>query len=179
VVGEAADGEEAILCFSRLKPDVTVMDLMLPKCSGIEACLAIRQLDPAARILTLTSSTEGIDLRGALAAGAAGFLLKGSSSHAVAEAILRVFRGESPISPEALKQITQSHPPNPSMRLTPRELEILHLVAKGLRNQEIADDLSVALGTVKIHINNILDKLGARDRTEAAMLAVKQGLVRL
>jgi two-component system NarL family response regulator len=179
VAGEAADGEEAIRKFAALNPDVTVMDLRLPKCSGLEACKEIRKSDPSARILALTSSNEGIDVKAALAAGASGFLLKGSSGPQVAESIRRVHRGETPISPEALSSLVQQDPTPAHAPLTARELEILDLVARGLRNQEIADQLSVALGTVKVHVNNILDKLGARDRTEAAMLALKKGMIQL
>lgn len=179
VAGEAADGEEAVRLFRDLKPDVTVMDLRLPKRNGIEACRAIRDLDPTARVLALTSSVEGTEVRDALAAGASGFLLKGSSGPEVANSIRRVHAGERPLSPEAVEQLTLASPLRNASPLTARELEILGLVARGLRNQEIADQLSLAIGTVKVHVNNILDKLGARDRTEAAMLAVKQGLVRL
>ncbi len=179
VAGEAADGEEAILLFQSLKPDVTVMDLRLPKCSGLDACRAIRKLDPLARILALTSSNEGIDVRETLAAGAVGFLLKGSSGPQVAECIRSVHAGETPVSPEALELLVHLAPSNASTILTNRELEILDLVARGLLNQEIADQLSIAIGTVKVHINNILDKLGARSRTEAAMLAIKKGMIRL
>lgn len=179
VAGEAADGEEAILRFQSLKPDVTVMDLRLPKCSGLDACRAIRRLDPTARILALTSSNEGLDVKSALAAGAAGFLLKGSSGPEVAESIRRVHAGESPISPEALEQLSHLARSDIAVPLSNREMEILELIARGLRNQEIADQLLLAIGTVKVHVINILDKLGARDRTEAAMIAIKKGLVRL
>jgi len=179
LVGWASDGLEAIQQFQTLRPEVTVMDLRLPACDGLQACRAIRELDPNARILILTSSLEGSDVRDALAAGAAGFLLKGVSGAEVAEAILRVHAGERPMSHEALDQLAQFQPKPASAQLTPRELEILMLVGRGLRNQEIAEDLGVALGTVKNHVINILDKMGARDRTEAATLAIKKGLIRL
>lgn len=179
IAGEAADGDEAIRCFQNLRPDVTVLDLRLPKRSGLEACRAIRRLDPTAKILALTSSNDGIDVKEALAAGAAGFLLKGSSGSEVAESIRRVHAGERPLSPEAVELLSLLAPSTASIHLTTRELEILHLVARGLRNQEIADQLSLAIGTVKVHVNNIFEKLGARDRTEAAMLGIKKGMIRV
>lgn len=179
VVGDALDGEEAIHLFQELRPDVTVMDLRLPKRSGLEACRAIRKLDPRAKILALTSSEEGLDVKAALAAGAAGFLFKGASGAEVAESIRRVHAGERPLSAEARLQLDRQPSTTGTTALTDRELEILGLVAQGLRNQMIADRLSLSLGTVKIHLNNLMSKLEVQDRTGAAMMALKKGLIRL
>jgi two-component system NarL family response regulator len=179
VVGEASDGDEAISAFHHLRPDVTVMDLRLPKRSGIEACRAILSMNPAARILALTSSTEALDVKETLKAGVAGFILKGASGGEVADAIRRVHLGERPLSPEVVEQLAHLDTQCLPTPLTRREMDILDLLARGLRNQEIAEQLALAIGTVKVHVNNILDKLGARDRTEAAMLAIRKGLVRL
>lgn len=176
IVGEAEDGETAVSLFKRLRPDVTIIDLRLPGLSGTDAIGAIRRLDAKARILALTSFGGGAEVKQALEAGASGFLLKGASGEEVIAAVRRVRGGQKVIAPEALEQLL-STPPGPP--LGRREMEVLEFMALGLRNQEIADRLGLALGTVKIYVTRILEALGAKDRTEAVTLALKQGRIRL
>jgi two-component system NarL family response regulator len=176
IVGEAADGEAAVDLFGRLHPDVTIIDLRLPVLSGIEAIGAIRRLDPKAHILALTSFGTGIEVRRALDAGVSGFLLKGTSGDDVIAAVRRVRGGGKVIAPEAVEQLLATPPGPPLGR---REMEVLELLALGLRNQEIADRLGLALGTVKIYVTRVLETLGAKDRTEAVTLALRQGRIRL
>lgn len=176
VVGEAADGEAAVAAYERMRPDVAIIDLRLPKLDGVEAIAAIRQLDPSARVLALTSFGGDANLRDALSAGAAGLLLKGASGREIADAIRRVHEGHHSIAVEALEELLEAEK-LPS--LTRRETEILGLIAEGLRNQEIADRLDLSLSTVKTHLNRILEKLDAQDRTEAVTVALRRGLIRL
>lgn len=176
VVGEAADGEAAVAAYERMRPDVAIIDLRLPKLDGVEAIAAIRRLDPSARVLALTSFGGDANLRDALNAGAVGLLLKGASGREIADAIRRVHEGHHSIAVEALEEFLEAEK-LPS--LTRRETEILGLIAEGLRNQEIADRLDLSLSTVKTHMNRILEKLDAQDRTEAVTLALKRGLIRL
>ena len=185
VVGEAGDGAEAVDKAADLLPDIVLMDVRMPKRSGIEACITIKDAAPSAKILMLTVSEEEADLYEAVKAGAMGYLLKDSSIDQVAQAIRVVADGQSLISPamavklmEEFKQMSSpDRSPVPGPKLTDRELEVLGLVAKGLNNREIAKRLFISENTVKNHVRNILEKLQAHSRMEAVMYAVRQKLL--
>ena len=176
VVGEAADGRAAIEGYDRLRPDVAIIDIRLPVIGGIEAIAAIRTRDPSARILAITSYGGDAEMRRALDAGAIGLLLKGAPGDEVVEAVRRVAGGRPYIAPDVSDEL-RSADGTPS--LTRRESDVLALMAEGLRNQEIATSLGLSLGTVKVHVNRILEKLDAVDRTEAVTRAIRRGLIAL
>jgi NarL family two-component system response regulator LiaR len=183
LVGEAADGVEAVLKARSLQPDVILLDLVMPRKDGIEAIGEIKQENPEARILVLTSFAEDEKVFPAIQAGALGYLLKDSSPQELLKAIREVYRGESSLHPTiARKLIRELHRPPGSLPpteepLTEREVEVLSLVARGLSNQEIADRLVVSERTVRTHVSNILGKLHLANRTQAALYAVREGLV--
>ena len=187
VVGEAGDGLEGTSLAATAAPDVVLLDIRMPKRSGIEACLAIKEAVPSAKIIMLTVSDEEADLYEAVKSGASGYLLKDSSIEEVAQAIRVVADGQSLISPSmAVKLIDEfkqmSRPERehvPGLRLTERELEVLRLVAKGMNNREIARELFISENTVKNHVRNILEKLQLHSRMEAVMYAVKEKLLDL
>jgi DNA-binding NarL/FixJ family response regulator len=185
VVGEAGDGVAATELAASAVPDVILMDVRMPKRSGIEACVAIKEVAPTARIIMLTVSDEEADLYDAVKNGASGYLLKDSSIDEVAQAIRVVADGQSLISPsmaikllDEFKQMSRSDRQQvPSPRLTDRELEVLKLVAQGLNNREIAKRLFISENTVKNHVRNILEKLQLHSRMEAVMYAVREKLL--
>ena len=185
VVGEARDGIAATELAASTAPDVILMDVRMPKRSGIEACVAIKEVAPTARIIMLTVSDEEADLYDAVKNGASGYLLKDSSIEEVAQAIRVVADGQSLISPsmaikllDEFKQMSRSDRQQvPSPRLTDRELEVLKLVAQGLNNREIAKRLFISENTVKNHVRNILEKLQLHSRMEAVMYAVREKLL--
>jgi DNA-binding NarL/FixJ family response regulator len=185
VVGEAGDGVAATELAAAAVPDVILMDVRMPRRSGIEACLAIKEIAPTARIIMLTVSDEEADLYDAVKNGASGYLLKDSSIDEVAQAIRVVADGQSLISPsmaikllDEFKQMSRSDRQQvPSPRLTDRELEVLKLVAQGLNNREIAKRLFISENTVKNHVRNILEKLQLHSRMEAVMYAVREKLL--
>ncbi len=185
VVGEAGDGVAATDLAMSVAPDVILMDVRMPKRSGIEACLAIKEIAPTARIIMLTVSDEEADLYDAVKNGASGYLLKDSSTDEVAQAIRVVADGQSLISPsmaikllDEFKQMSRSDRQQvPTPRLTERELEVLKLVAQGLNNREIAKRLFISENTVKNHVRNILEKLQLHSRMEAVMYAVREKLL--
>jgi DNA-binding NarL/FixJ family response regulator len=185
VVGEAGDGVAATELAATAVPDVILMDVRMPKRSGIEACVAIKEVAPTARIIMLTVSDEEADLYDAVKNGASGYLLKDSSIDEVAQAIRVVSDGQSLISPsmaikllDEFKQMSRSDRQQvPSPRLTDRELEVLKLVAQGLNNREIAKRLFISENTVKNHVRNILEKLQLHSRMEAVMYAVREKLL--
>lgn len=187
VVGEAGDGIEGTTLAESLAPDVVLLDVRMPKRSGIEACLAIKESVPTAKIIMLTVSDEEADLYEAVKSGAAGYLLKDSSIEEVAQAVRVVSDGQSLISPSmAVKLIDEfkqmSRPERgqvPGLRLTERELQVLRLVATGMNNREIAKQLVISENTVKNHVRNILEKLQLHSRMEAVMYAVKEKLLDL
>ncbi|WP_372729575.1 response regulator [Nocardioides sp.] len=187
VVGEAGDGVEGTNLATTAAPDVVLLDIRMPKRSGIEACLAIKQAVPSAKIIILTVSDEEADLYEAVKSGASGYLLKDSSIEEVAQAVRVVADGQSLISPSmAVKLIDEfkqmSRPEQnhvPGLRLTDRELEVLRLVARGMNNREIARQLFISENTVKNHVRNILEKLQLHSRMEAVMYAVKEKLLDL
>ena len=185
VVGEAGDGVAAAELAGTSVPDVILMDVRMPKRSGIEACSAIKEVAPTARIIMLTVSDEEADLYDAVKNGASGYLLKDASIDEVAQAIRVVADGQSLISPsmavkllDEFKQMTRSDRQQvPSPRLTERELEVLKLVAQGLNNREIGKRLFISENTVKNHVRNILEKLQLHSRMEAVMYAVREKLL--
>jgi NarL family two-component system response regulator LiaR len=184
LVGEAADGHEAVTLACELHPDVILMDLVMPQMDGLEAIQAIMKTDPHARILVLTSFAEDDKVFPAIKAGALGYLLKDSSHEQLLQSIYEVQRGEPSLHPSiALKLIREinqpSNLPPASHPLTERELTVLKLVAQGLTNQEIAEQLVVSALTVRTHVRNILTKLHVANRTQAALYALRQGLAEL
>jgi len=184
-VGEAGDGVAATELAAATVPDVILMDVRMPKRSGIEACLAIKVVAPTARIIMLTVSDEEADLYEAVKNGASGYLLKDSSIDEVAQAVRVVADGQSLISPsmaikllDEFKQMSRADRHQvPTPRLTERELEVLKLVAQGLNNREIAKRLFISENTVKNHVRNILEKLQLHSRMEAVMYAVREKLL--
>jgi len=189
VVAEAADGEQAVRLAGETKPDLVLMDVRMPNLSGIEATRRIRDVIPTARILMLTVSDEEDDLYEAIKAGANGYLLKEISIEEVADAIRAVVQGQSLISPSMASKLlaefntlvrrAEEKQQFPAPRLTDRELEVLKLVAQGMSNREIADDLYISENTVKNHVRNILEKLQIHSRMEAVMIAVREKLIEL
>lgn len=182
LVGEAADGVEAVLKARSRQPDVILLDLVMPRKDGIEAIADIKRENPEARILILTSFAEDEKVFPAIQAGALGYLLKDSSPQELLKAIREVDRGESSLHPTIARKLIRelNRPPEnlpPTEEpLTEREVEVLSLVARGLSNQEIADRLVVGERTVRTHVSNILGKLHLANRTQAALYAVREGL---
>jgi two-component system NarL family response regulator len=187
VVAEAENGEEAVAKTIELAPDVVLMDVRMPRINGIEAARQINLEAPTTKILMLTVSDEEDDLYEAIKAGANGYLLKEISVEEVAEAIRAVVQGQSLISPSmaskllnefnSLAKKAEERQQYPAPALTSRELEVLKLVAKGMSNREIADDLYISENTVKNHVRNILEKLHLHSRMEAVIYAVKERLL--
>jgi DNA-binding NarL/FixJ family response regulator len=176
LVAEAADGADAIRLFRSHRPDVTLMDLRMPGLDGIAAIKAIRDESPDARIIALTSYVGDQDIYQALASGVQGYLLKETVHTDVLTAIRTVHLGKRLMPREVAARLTEYFP---RMALTRRETEVIALVADGLGNREIAERLGTASGTVKIHVQNILEKLGAADRTHAVMIAIQRGVLNL
>jgi NarL family two-component system response regulator LiaR len=180
VVGEAADGEQAVAEAVRLAPDVVLMDLVMPQLDGIEAMRRIRAEVPAARVIVLTSFGDDDKLLPAVRGGAAGFLLKSVQPRELVRAIRAAHAGEAVIDPKAaarLLDLLATSPSSPQL-LTPRERDVLALLARGFSNKRIALELGLAEKTVKAHIGHIFAKLGVTDRTQAALYAVREGLAR-
>lgn len=187
VVGEAEDGAEAIRQAESLAPDVVLMDVRMPRISGIEAAATIAASAPSSKILMLTVSDEEDDLYEAIKAGAAGYLLKEISIEEVATAIRAVVSGQSLISPSMASKLlseftnlakkADERQSVPTPRLTDRELEVLELVAQGLTNRDIATELYISENTVKNHVRNILEKLHLHSRMEAVVYAVREKLL--
>lgn len=181
VIGEAADGQEAVAAAVESRPDVILMDLLMPGMDGIEATLRITAQRPDARILVLTSFAADNKLFPAIKAGALGYLLKDSSPEDLLRAIRQVHRGEPALHPtiarKLLQEIAQPVDLQPAPEaLTGRELAVLRLIAQGLSNQEIADQIAVSEPTVRTHVSRILSKLHLASRTQAALYAVREGL---
>ncbi|GAB4578253.1 MAG: response regulator transcription factor [Anaerolineales bacterium] len=182
IVGDAADGEEALQQAKALTPDVILLDLVLPDLDGIEVTRRVLAALPKCRILLLTSFAEDSHVIAAMQAGASGYLLKDVLRADLVSAIQKVTRGEPALHPEAQRKLIQhltqpsSLHPDPNA-LTDREGDVLRLIAKGLSNKQIAAQLHITEGTVKGHVSNILAKLHLEDRTQAALYAVRQGIV--
>ena len=180
VVGEAADGEQAAARVARLHPDVVLLDLVMPVLDGVAALERILARDPDARVIVLTSFAAEDQMLPALRAGAAGYLLKDTDPAELERAVRAAAAGESLLSPvvaeRLLREVRRSPSGDPLAALTPREREVLGLLARGLSNRQIAAELVVAEKTVKTHVSNVLAKLSVADRTQAALLAVRAGL---
>jgi DNA-binding NarL/FixJ family response regulator len=188
VVGEAADGEQAVALARELRPDVILMDIRMPRVDGIEAIGRLQQeaLDPPPRVLVLTTFDLDEYVFGALRAGAAGFLLKDAPKDALVQAIRVIHAGDALLSPSVTRRLVEDYArrgeptqsPEAILRdLTPREHEVLVLVARGMSNAEIAERLVVSEATVKSHVGSILLKLDLRDRVQAVVLAYESGIV--
>ena len=184
VVGEAGDGADVLDLVGRTAPDVVLMDVRMPRLDGIAATRALVRAGSSARVLVLTTFSNDDHVFAALAAGAAGFLLKRSTPEEVLHGIRTVARGESLLFPDAVRQLARRHVPDvdaagaPGLaRLTEREREVLRLMAQGLSNAEIAGQLVVGVETVRSHVAAVLAKTGARDRTQAVVLAYRSGFV--
>ena len=178
VAGTASGGHEAVERYRELRPDVVLMDLSMPDVDGVEATLQIVRLDPEARVLALTAFVEGTLVTDALSAGASGYLLKNASGDDLHDAIRTVADGRSILSDEALRVLmAPTGGDAPGHDLTPRELDVLAHVALGVSNKQIAGELGLQQGTVRIHVSNILAKLRADNRTAAAHIARTHRLV--
>ncbi|HUW15647.1 MAG TPA: response regulator transcription factor [Actinomycetes bacterium] len=190
VIGEAGDGEQGVARAAELLPDIVLLDVRMPKGTGIEACAAIKDVAPSAKIIMLTMSDEEADLYDAIKAGATGYLLKEISIDEVADAVRAVYDGQSLISPSMASKLLNEFAlmakstddrrnQVPAPRLTERELEVLKLVARGLNNRDIAKELFISENTVKNHIRNILEKLQLHSRMEAVVYAVREKLLEI
>ena len=183
VVGEAADGEEAVALVARTEPDVALIDLVMPRVDGIEAIRRIRERSPATRILVLTSFADDHTVLPAVRAGAAGYLLKDVQPPELVTAIRTVHAGEALLAPSVATMLVEQlagedgRAEERDEHLTPREREVLAQLARGAPNKVIALELGVSERTVKTHVSNILGKLGMTDRTQAAVYAVRHGIV--
>jgi DNA-binding NarL/FixJ family response regulator len=192
LVSEASDGAEAVEKAGETLPDIVLMDIRMPRSSGIEACRALKDVVPSAKIVMLTISDEEADLFEAIRAGASGYLLKDIPLDEVADTVRAVDGGQSLINPSmAGKLLTEfailarreaaSEPPEqvPAPKLTDREMQVLKLIARGMNNRDIAKELFISENTVKNHVRNILEKLQIHSRMEAVMVAVREKLIEL
>jgi NarL family two-component system response regulator LiaR len=185
VIGEARDGEEAVRLIEKLKPDVAIVDISMPKLSGIEVTKQVKSKLPSTAILILTAYQNDEYVFALLEAGAAGYLLKDVPSSEIVEAVRSVYSGESVLHPSIARKVIQraivssekSFEEKPEVELSEREKEVLMLAAKGLRNKDIADSLCISIRTVQGHINSIFHKLNVGSRTEAIFQSVKKGLI--
>ena len=178
VVGEAADGDQAVELALRLRPDLVLMDLLMPGCDGINATAAIRRDAPAVQVLALSAYLDDHLIADVLQAGAVGYLLKGIAAGDLQRAIRAAAAGQVQLSPEvAARLVRDVHLPGGPPRLTRREEEVMALLARGRDNGQIARELHITAQTVKTHVSNILNKLNSRSRTEAALHAMRLGLV--
>lgn len=184
LVGEVTNGREAVAEAERLRPDVILMDLVMPEMDGIEAIRRIRARQPRVRLLVLTTFAGEDRILPAIKAGATGYHLKDSSPQELVEAIRQVHRGESSLHPTIARKVLQEltgpsdQAPTPEP-LTPREMEVLHWLAEGMENREIAEKLVISEATVRTHVSNILGKLHLASRTQAALYALREGLAPL
>jgi two-component system, NarL family, response regulator len=176
VIAEAGDGEAALAAFRRQPPDVTLIDLRMPRLDGVEVIRVLRREFPGSRFLVLTTYDSESDVTRALQAGASGYLLKGANRTTLRDAIRLVHAGRRFIPPEIADRVL---PGAAASELTEREVEVLRRIAEGLGNREIAEQLGISESTVKTHVNHLLEKLGATDRTKALVLALKRGLVHI
>ena len=179
VAGEAADGEQAVAEAERLRPDVVLMDLVMPRLDGVAAMHALRERVPSARVVVLTSFLDDDKLLPALRAGAAGYLLKNAPPQELARAVRAAHAGEALLDPIVAARLVGAlaGEEQPLDRLTPREREVLQLIGRGFPNKRIARELTISEKTVKTHVGHVLAKLGVTDRTQAAVAAVRAGLV--
>src|SRR5688572_20605416 len=176
VVGSAATGEEAVALFKTLLPDVTLMDLQLPGMSGLEAITTIRRQYPDARFVVLTMYYGDQDIRRALDVGATTYLLKDTLADDLIGVIRDVHAGNSPLEPRIQARLSESAA---ERSLTPREVEVVQLVSRGMRNKEIAVSLGISEETVQVHVKNVLTKLKVNDRTAAVHIALRRGIIHI
>jgi len=176
VVAQAANGREAVALYAKHRPDIVLMDLRMPEMDGLQATMAIRQSDPTAKIILLTTFDGDEDIFRGLRAGARAYLLKDVPREQLMDCVRSVAQGKTCIPPNVAAKLAERMR---TPELTDRELEVLQLVAVGKANKEVAAELDITEGTVKVHVNNILSKLGASGRTEAVSVAVKRGIVKL
>jgi DNA-binding NarL/FixJ family response regulator len=185
VVGAAADGDEAVRLVGERRPDVVLMDLRMPRCDGVEATRRITRTYPQTHVVVLTTYADDASIFGALEAGALGYLTKGASAQEIQRAIRTVHGGEALLDPAVQLRVIRAAVgrDRPARReqalpddLTPREAEVLRLMAQGLNNREIAERLVITDATVKTHVNNIFSKAGLRDRAQAVVYAIRHGL---
>lgn len=174
LVAEASNGRDAIQQFRAHRPDVTLMDLQMPEMSGLDAIIAIRNEFPEARIVVLTTYTGDVQILRALKAGARAYLLKNLLHKELLETIRAVHAGKKTLSPEASFQLAEHLTDD---ALTPAEIKVLRLIAAGNANKQIADQLAISEETVKSQVKNILSKLGASDRTHAAVIGIRRGII--
>ena len=184
VVGEAVNGAEAVQLATRLKPDVTLLDLEMPDLDGVSALAQLRALDPQARVIIVTAYDTDERIVQAIVAGAQGYFLKGAPREEIFRAIRVVYEGGSLLQPIVASKLMQhvsqqASQPAETVSLTPRELEVLHLLAQGKSNKQIAAELVITERTTKFHVSSIFSKLEAANRTEAVTIAVQRGLVSL
>ncbi len=181
LVGEASDGEEALRLFASLQPDVVLMDIKMPRMDGVEATRALLARSPDARIIALTSFDDDESVERVLSAGAIGYLLKNVDADDLADAIRAAYEGKPTLGPEATEALLRAsrRPLQLGHDLTEREREVLRLMIDGLTNPEIAEALFVSPATVKSHVSNVLSKLGAATRTEAASLALQHDVLKV
>ncbi len=176
LVSQAASGAEAIQQYRRHRPDVTLMDLRLPDVSGIDAMIAIRAEFPEARVIMLTTFEGDVEVQRALEAGARGYFLKNMPPSELVQGIRQVHAGKKRVPPELAAQLAEHMSDD---NLTPREVEVLRQIAGGNRNRDIGETLRISEETVKVHVKHIMDKLGAKDRTQAISIAVRRGIIQL
>jgi two-component system NarL family response regulator len=176
VVAEAADGREAVEAYARHRPDVTLLDLRMPVMEGVEAVRRIREIDPQARVIVLTTYDTDDDIARALKAGAKAYVLKDISAAALIACIHDVLNGKTYLAPSAAAKLAEGVT---RVQLTPRELTALRFMADGKSNKEIASSLEISERTVKSHLGHLFEKLGVTSRTEAVRVAARRGLVRL
>jgi DNA-binding NarL/FixJ family response regulator len=176
IVGEASNGADALECFQRLRPDITLMDGILPDIHGVEVTRRILEIAPEARVIMVSINETAEDIHRAMDAGARGYMPKSSEKDAIVAAIRKVAAGGRFLSPEFVKRLAER---DLMPLLSPRETDVLRLIAQGLANKQIAGELALGEATVKTHVRHILEKLGAPDRTRAATLAIERGLLRL
>ena len=181
VVGEAADGREAVARVRETLPDIVLMDLVMPHLDGVEATRQVTALSPSTRVIVLTSFSEDEKVFASIKAGAQGYLMKDVLPQDLVRAVRTVHKGEAQLDPEIarklMQEFTNPQPTAPKHDLTERELEVLRLIAQGKSNKEISDDLVLSEKTVKTHVSNILQKLHLSDRTQAAVYALRQKIV--
>lgn len=179
LVGEAENGQAAVRLCAEVRPDVVLMDMVMPDMDGAVATRLIRQQFPQVQVIALTSFKEGDLVKNALEAGAIGYLLKDVSAEELARAIRAAHAGRATLSPEAAQALveTANQPPGPGLDLTEREREVLALMVEGLNNTQIAGRLTVSPSTIKSHVSNILSKLGVASRTEAVTLVLRNRLL--
>ncbi len=187
VVAEAVDGEEAVRLSAELKPDIVVMDIVMPKLNGIEATKQIKKLSPNTAVLILTAYDDDRYVIGLLESGAVGYLLKSAPGRVLVEALRTVYQGESVLNPAIIAKLlkyghqkqTSENQPKPEEQITGRELEVLKLVARGMSNKDIAQALFLSTRTVKTHLASIFSKMEVASRTEAIVKGVREGWLTL